>query len=209
MLARGKYIVIEGADGTGKSTQAQLLVDYLNSKGIKAVMTQEPGGVPIGEELRTIIKNGTLERDPWTNVMLFTASRRASWLQYIEPHLSDGTWVIASRSYISTIAYQGYGEGMNTGKIIDFTKDNVDERYLTPDKVVILTLGNEDTRKSRLGIRSAHDQHHDTFESMPDDFQTKMQDGYEKFAHEHILDLLDATKSIDDIQQEIRAILHV
>ena len=76
MPTPGKYIIIEGADGTGKSTQAERLVAYLNSQGIKTVLTQEPGGVPIAEELRTIIKNGTLERDSWTNVMLFTTARR-------------------------------------------------------------------------------------------------------------------------------------
>lgn len=207
MPTPGKYIIIEGADGTGKSTQAELLVAFLNSHGIKAVLTQEPGGVPIAEELRTIIKNGTLERDPWTNVMLFTTSRRTSWLQSIKPALEAGTWVVASRNYLSTIAYQGYGEGVDIEKIIDFTRDNVDEGYLNPDKIVILTLGNESTRRARLGERSAHDQHHDTFESMPDDFQTRMQSGYENYAVKHNLDTVNASQNIESIAQDIQKIV--
>lgn len=203
----GKYIIIEGADGTGKSTQAELLVSYLNSNGIKAALTQEPGGVPIAEELRTIIKNGTLTRDPWTNVMLFTTSRRTSWLQSIKPALDAGTWVVASRNYLSTIAYQGYGEGVDIQKIIDFTRDNVDDGYLNPDKIIILTLGDETTRLARLGERSAHDQHHDTFESMPDDFQTRMQNGYEDYAMQHSLDIVNASRDIESISQDIQTIV--
>jgi dTMP kinase len=207
MAAAGKYIIIEGADGTGKSTQAELLVQFLNSRNIKAVLTQEPGGVPIAEELRTIIKNGTLARDPWTNVMLFTTSRRTSWLQSIQPHIKQGTWVVASRSYLSTVAYQGYGEGVDIQKIIDFTTENVGTGYMSPDKVIILTLGDESTRKSRLGGRSAHDQKHDTFESMPDDFQTKMQKGYEDYAAIHDLDVINASQPIEAVQDEVQSII--
>ena len=207
MATDGKYIIIEGADGTGKSTQAELLVQYLNSRGIKTVLTQEPGGVPIAEELRIIIKNGTLERDPWTNVMLFTTSRRTSWLQSIQPHLQRGTWVVASRSYLSTVAYQGYGEGVDIQKIIDYTSENVGLGYMNPDKVVILTLGDELARKSRLGDRSAHDQKHDTFESMPDDFQNKMQQGYEDYAAIHKLDVVNASQPIESVQRDIQSII--
>lgn len=203
MPIQGKYVIIEGADGTGKSTQAELLVKYLNENGIKAILTQEPGGVPIAEELRTIIKNGTLTRDPWTNVMLFTTSRRTSWLQSIKPALEQGTWVVASRNYLSSIAYQGYGEGVDIQKIIDFTCDNTDEGYLNPDKIIILTLGDETSRLSRLGERSAHDQHHDTFESMPDDFQTRMQNGYQEYALEHGLDIVNASQPINVVSSEI------
>ena len=207
MPTPGKYIIIEGADGTGKSTQAERLVAYLNSQGIKTVLTQEPGGVPIAEELRTIIKNGTLERDSWTNVMLFTTARRTSWLQSIKPALDAGTWVVASRNYLSTIAYQGYGEGVDIQKIVDFTRDNVDEGYLNPDKIIVLTLSDETARRARLGERSAHDQHHDTFESMPDDFQARMQHGYEDYATKHGLDVVNASQDISSIADDINKII--
>lgn len=203
---RGKYIVIEGADGTGKSTQVDLLVHYLNEKGIKAITTQEPGGVPTAERLRSIIKDGTLARDPWSNVMLFTTSRRISWLQTIEPTLAEGTWVVASRNYISTIAYQGYGEGLDVQRIVDFTRENVGEDYMNPDQVIILTLSDESARKTRIdGRENEHEL--DTFEAKPDDFQAAMQAGYVAFAHEHGITTVDAERSIDQIQQELRSLV--
>lgn len=207
-MTRGKYIVIEGADGTGKSTQADLLVEHLNSIGIKAITTQEPGGVPTAERLRSIIKDGTLERDPWSNVMLFTTSRRISWLQTIKPSLDDGVWVVASRNYISTIAYQGYGEGLDIQKILDFTRQNVNDQYMNPDHLVILTLGDEATRKTRISERKAE---HvlDTFEAKPDTFQGAMQQGYLTFAHEHAIPTVNANQPIDAVQQDIRTLLDI
>lgn len=201
-MTRGKYIVIEGADGTGKSTQVELLYQHLLSQGIKAIITQEPGGVAVAEKLRDIIKDGTLERDPWTNVMLLTTSRRTSWFQSIKPALAKGAWVIASRSYISTIAYQGYGEGIDVQKITDFTRDNVEPAYLSPDHLIILTLGDERTRKSRIGQRTSKHTL-DNFESKTDNFQTAMQRGYVTYAEQHAIDPIDANQPIKVVAEQI------
>jgi len=202
--ARGKYIVIEGADGTGKSTQLELLEKYLTSQGHVVLVVQEPGGDPLSDKLRDIIKDGSLARDPWTNVMLFTAARRTAWLQSIQPALNAGTWVIAARNYVSTVAYQGYGEGVAIDKILDYTGQNVDEAYLTPDKIFILTLDDEDARDSRISQRPA-EHALDTFESKPQDFQHAMQQGYAQFARERGIKTINANQSIDDIQQQIRS----
>jgi dTMP kinase len=202
-MTKGKYIVIEGADGTGKSTQLELLKQYLLEQNHTVLVVQEPGGDPLSDKLRDVIKDGSLPRDPWTNVMLFTASRRSVWLQAIKPALEAGKWVIAARNYISTVAYQGYGEGVDIQKILDYTKDNVDEAYLSPDKVFVLTLEDESARDSRIGQRPAeHDL--DTFESKSDDFQQAMQSGYVKFAAQQGLTTINASQSIEAIQQEIR-----
>ena len=83
----GRYIVIEGSDGTGKSTQAELLVNNLNIHGINASQIEEPGATPIGAELRKIIKNGQLDRSPSTNLLLFTADRLETWNNIIKPSL--------------------------------------------------------------------------------------------------------------------------
>lgn len=207
-MPRGKYIVIEGADGTGKSTQVELLQKYLEQQKIESIITQEPGGSPVSEELRDIIKNGLLERDPWTNVMLFTTSRRASWFQSIKPALEAGTWVIASRSYVSTIAYQGYGEGIDIQKITDYTRDNIENEYLNPDHLIILTLGDEQHRKSRIGERTSK-YALDTFESKGRGFQELMQSGYVNYAKEHGLKTVDASRTIEEVQNNIRQLLAI
>jgi dTMP kinase len=202
----GKYIVIEGADGTGKSTQLDLLEKYLVGQGHEVLVIQEPGGDPLSDKLRDIIKDGSLSRDPWTNVILFTASRRAAWLQSIKPALAAGKWVIAARNYISTVAYQGYGEGIDIQKIIDYTRDNVDEAYMSPDQVFILNLEDQNTRDSRI-VERTDNRRLDTFESKSDDFQQAMQSGYSEFAKKQNIPTIDANQSIDAIQQEIRSAL--
>ena len=114
----GTYIVIEGNDGTGKSTQAGLLADHCRQQGREVIIVEEPGSndpdktTPIANYLRSLIKNGTLARDPEINLALFSAARRELWQQKIAPALNRGAIVISARNYISTLAYQGYGEGL-------------------------------------------------------------------------------------------------
>jgi len=206
-MTLGKYIVIEGADGTGKSTQLELLEKYLIELGHEVLVIQEPGGDPLSDKLRDIIKDGSLPRDPWTNVILFTASRRAAWLQSIKPALEAGKWVVAARNYISTIAYQGYGEGVDVQKIIDYTRDNVDEAYMSADQVIILTLEDEKARDSRI-VDRLPERDLDTFESKPEAFQQAMQEGYVKFAAQQGITTINANQPIETIQQEIRNLLN-
>ncbi|RWZ78014.1 MAG: dTMP kinase [Candidatus Chaera renei] len=184
MSERGKYIVLEGHDGTGKSEQARRLIGRLGSLGISCLQApiEEPGGSPASDELRKIIKNGNLPRDPWSNVLMFTAARRLSWLQTIQPALNRGVWAVAARNWISTAVYQGYGQGADVAKIRSFTGDNVHPDYLNPDAQLILTLDSQLTRRQRIADRDEQPESPDIFESMPDDFQRKVQDGYEAFA---------------------------
>ncbi|HET8690359.1 MAG TPA: hypothetical protein VFL81_02895, partial [Candidatus Saccharimonadales bacterium] len=102
MPERGKYVVVEGNDGSGKSEQVVRLGRRLGRLGITAIEVHEPDGadgVKGATELRKIIKDGTIERDPLTNVMLFTAARRLNWLQAMQPALQRGDWVLAARTW--------------------------------------------------------------------------------------------------------------
>ena len=199
MPSRGKYIVIEGNDGTGKSSQVEKLQEKLTSLGIESIQIHEPDGVPISAKLREIIKDGTLERDGKTNIMLFTAARHENWRQQMEPALASGKWVLSARSWISTVAYQGYGEGNDVEFIKRVTQEFVGDEYLRPDVEIVLSLTDEAVRKSRISNRGELDKP-DTFESRADDFQTKVNDGYFDFAKLQNIQILDASGTIDEVE---------
>lgn len=201
MSERGKYIVIEGNDGTGKSTQVERLEMRLAAAGIHCSRIHEPDGPPTASRLRDIIKDGRLERDPWTNVLLFTASRRISWLQAMKPALDNGEYVVAARNWFSTIAYQGYGQGIELEKIERFTKDNIAEDYLSPDLTLILSLQDEE-RSGRITAREELNRP-DTFESLPPDFQARVNTGYIQFAQDRGIEIIDASQSIEVVEEEI------
>lgn len=201
-MTRGKYIVIEGHDGTGKSLQVELLEKRLQEQGIKTVQIHEPAGVPISDELRKIIKNGDLQRDGTTNLLLFTAARRELYLQTIAPSIENGIWVLAARSWLSTVAYQGYGEGLDIEKIHAITKEFTDPQYLSPDFACVLSLENDEIRAKRIEQRGELE-NPDTFESRGDDFQNKVKQGYIDVANEHNLPIIDASPSADLVSDEI------
>lgn len=201
----GRYIVIEGNDGTGKSTQAELLAKWLHDeKGIDSFVTHEPDGLGISAEIRKLIKNGEFDRDGETNLLLFTASRHEIWRR-ARRELEAGKWVISARNYLSTLAYQGYGEGIDRQKIIDATRQFTDETYMQPDLTVVLTLADAE-REKRIAERGELETK-DTFESRTSNFQAKVNAGYEQIAADFGYPIIDASRSIDDIQAEIRRLL--
>lgn len=202
-MAPGKYIIIEGQDAAGKTTQADLLQEYLESKDKKVIHIKEPGGSPISEELRRVILDGTLKRTPMTNILLFTAIRHELWNQVIKPAIEEGTWVICTRNYLSTLAYQAYGEGSDPKIIGAITRTFTDKNYMKPDYSIILYFPDITAREERLMIRGGTDKP-DTFETKDNDFQNRVNDAYLTIAKEYDIKLVDATRTIEDIQSEIR-----
>lgn len=201
-MSRGKYIVIEGHDGTGKSTQVRMLREYLSKHGIDSIEFHEPEGTPIANEIRTIIKNGSLNRSAITNLLLFTAARHEIWHNRAKTALANDTWVISARNYFSTLAYQGYGEGVDIELITSTTEKFTDEQYMQPDLAVILSLESDDERKKRIGNRGELE-NPDTFESRDDDFQSRVRDGYLTVAKEHNLPIISATQSPEEVLADI------
>lgn len=206
MTQRGKYIVIEGGDGTGKTTQADLLHQYLQTEGIAAIHVKEPGGSPVAEAIREVILNGTLERTPMTNILLFTANRHELWHSVINPALEKGTWVICTRNYWSTLAYQGYGEGMDMGVITAITSTFTSKQYMHPDASIMLLFNDQAERKRRIAERGKL-ANPDTFESKQADFQEKVDEGYAAIAVQYSIPAVDAGQSIDAIQAQIRGVI--
>ena len=205
--ATGAYIVIEGNDGTGKSTQVDMLAAWLRERGREVVVIEEPGSddetktTPVANEYRRVLKDGRFKLDPEVNLLLFSAARRELWFHKIEPALRRGAVVLSSRNYVSTLVYQGYGEGVTEDAIINMTKRFTSERYMSPDFVVVL-FANDQTRQQRIAERGMTEAV-DSFESRDDVFQQKINDGYQTVAKTHNIPLILAERSPADVHQQI------
>ena len=169
------YIVIEGQDGTGKSTQARLLKEYYEKQGKEVVVMDEPDGdLPQAHDLHDMILTRGYNLEPLTNVLLFTAARTELWRKVAEPVLKNGGVVISARNWWSTLAYQGYGEGVSKSKIIKITHEALPEKYCRPDKGFILTVSD----KVRLERQGERGKAVETFEAKPNDFQQRVNNAY-------------------------------
>ena len=198
------YIVIEGQDGTGKSTQAELLKKHFIKIGREVVMLEEPDGdLPQAHDIHDVILTRGYDLEPMTNVLLFTAARVELWKKIAEPVLKRGGIVISARNYWSTIAYQGYGEGVSRNKIIRLTKETMPEKYVHPDIGFILILPDEERIKRQVERGKAAE----TFEIKASDFQARVNAAYPKIAREFGLNAIDASGTIDEVFQSIISII--
>ena len=206
MSERGKYIVLEGGDGTGKTTQTIMLDAFIRSLGGDTLRVfnpetdreeplQEPGGTPKANELRKRIKDKSIDRTPWDNVKWFTEARISLNEELIQPALDRGQYVLSARNWLSSIAYQGYGEGIPLQDIEDYTREQLGDSYMNPDFVAILAIKDELNRRRRMEGRDEAAIEKDTFESKPEEFQTNMQSGYVQFAELKDIQLIDASRS--------------
>ena len=203
---RGFYVVGEGKDGTGKSTQIELLAKYIEKEfGLEVLAINEPGGTPIAEEIRHIIKNGSLERSAVTNLLLFTVCRYEVWFKEALPVLSRGGVVLSARNYLSSVVYQGLAEGLGSDYVRQVTAAFMDRRYMGPDLTVILSL-EDDTRRTRLNQRGAA-KNPDTFEIRDDDFQEKINQGYAGLVESDGFAEVDASRTIEQVQRSLRKVV--
>ncbi|MCL1839410.1 dTMP kinase [Candidatus Saccharibacteria bacterium] len=198
----GQYIVIEGQDATGKSTQVELLAKYFRKQGREVVTIHEPdGNLPSASALRRLIKTKSYRLQPKTNILLFTAARLELWKKLAEPCLKRDGIVISARNWYSTLAYQGYGQKLSLKLIKITTQRYLPKHYLRPDHVVILTL-EDDTRKARQSARALNVAT-DTFESKPDDFQERVTRSYLRIARDLQIPTLDASPSPAEVHKQI------
>lgn len=173
---QGKFISLEGMEGTGKSTQARLLHSYLTKNNIKALLTVEPGGTPIGLEIREILlQPDHKEMDPLTELLLYLASRRQHVAEVIKPALEAGLTVISDRFSDSTFAYQGYARGLDLDLIK--TLNNTATGGLVPDFTIILDIDPE------IGLQRNRDAgKSDRLEQEAIGFHRKVREGFFEIA---------------------------
>lgn len=169
-MAIGKFITLEGGEGAGKSTQAELLAERLRALGLDVVMTREPGGSPFGERLREILLDATTpEHSALSEALLFYAARADHLETTIRPALAKGSWVICDRFADSTRAYQGTA-GALTLTTID-TLDALVVAETQPDLTLMIDLDPELGMQRANARRSAQQNGGDEGASNPDRFE--------------------------------------
>jgi len=227
---RGLYLVIEGQDGTGKTTQIERLAEAIRDEitvgktdtarnphhFTKVVMVNEnaliDSGLPATDELAKIIKNKDFQLDPLDNVMLLTTARRELWLKIIAPTLQQNGIVVSSRNWWSTLAYQGFGQGVRRSYIEEITRHFLPERYVEPDVGVILKL--DDVERAKRSARPLKDdeilsREKDTFESAGNDFLARVNRGYEQLAQDLNVPLVDTSGTVEETFDMICSILNL
>ena len=141
------FITLEGLDGSGKTTQARLLGARLEAEGTEVVLTREPGGTPLGEEIRNLLLHGG-DVAPWAEAALYAASRAQHVEQLIRPALARGATVICDRYIDSSVAYQGIARGLGLERVLDLNLAAVGG--LMPDRTILLEIGVAEAA-SRMG----------------------------------------------------------
>lgn len=171
--ARGRFITLEGGEGAGKSTQARLLADWLRQRGLTVEVTREPGGSPGAEEIRNLLVTGETGRwDALTETLLHYAARRDHVTRRVMPALESGHWVVCDRFFDSTLAYQGYGLGVDRDVIAHIREAVLGD--FAPDLTLILDVTPE-TRRARTAGRPGIE---DRYERMSDAFHARVRAGF-------------------------------
>jgi len=196
MPMRGIFITIEGIDGAGKSTQARMLAEWLRERGGDVVLTREPGGTKLGEHLREVLLDGGAQVGVAAELLLYVADRAQHLQEVIRPALNQGRTVVCERYTDSTLAYQGYGRGLD----LDFVRraNQFATGDLEPDLTVLLDLPPEVAGQRLAGTP-------DRLEREEPAFHARVAQGYRELARTHSarIRVVDATAAADAVFREV------
>jgi len=201
-MARGQFITLEGGEGAGKSTQIALLKKTLESHNIDVIITREPGGSKGGEDIRDLLVNGEANRwEPLSEALLNYAARHEHLEKLIMPTLNKGTWVLCDRFSDSTMAYQGFGHGMNREIIRRLHRLVVDD--FRPDLTLILDMP-PSTGLTRANSRGTGE---DRYERMGMEFHDRLRNGFLEIAKKDPgrCIVIDATGDVGSVAMAIEA----
>ncbi len=200
----GRFITLEGGEGAGKSTQISRLSDWLQKRGHEVIATREPGGSAGAEMVRKLLVEGPTDRwDGPTEALLHFAARRDHLRATVWPALKRGAWVISDRFADSTVAYQGYGHGVDRNMLDRLYKIAVGD--FSPDLTLVLDLPVE-TGLARAAARHSAETR---YESLPIEFHRHVRTGFLEIAasEPHRCAVIDAARTIDALAAEIASIV--
>ena len=199
----GMFITLEGTEGVGKTTNIQYISEWLTARDIKHVVTREPGGTPLSEDIRSLLLGSqTEEIMPMTELFLVFASRNQHLEQLIKPSLANATWVLCDRFTDASYAYQGAGRGISNTTIECL--ESITQQKMQPDLTIIFDLPVVD------GIRRARGR------SAPDRFEQEDLSFFDRVRENYLLrakrfskrcKIIDASKPLKDVQAQLNRIL--
>ena len=203
---RGKFIVIEGIDGCGKTTQIEEISRWLPTSGLmgensKLIKTREPGGSLLGKKIRNLILDNNKNNKPSSlaELLLYSADRAEHVSKIIAPELEKQNWVISDRFADSTLAYQGYGRNINLDIIKNI--ESIVCQGKKPDLTIFLEISAEESILRRKNLIP------DRMESEGINFLQKVNEGFKLIAKEKNWKIISATQNIDTISKEIKETL--
>ncbi|MBL1261699.1 MAG: dTMP kinase [Thiotrichaceae bacterium] len=204
-LSRGCFITVEGTEGVGKSSNITFIQETLQAAGIDVVATREPGGTPLGEEVRELLldhRHSGMSSD--AELLLMFAARAQHIKQLIQPALNQGQWVLCDRFTDATYAYQGGGRGISNERIA--TLENWVQGTLRPDITVLLDLP-VDIGLARAAIRGVADR----FEKEQQAFFEQVRNAYLAQAETQPkrYRIIDASRTLEAVQQQIAGVLQL
>jgi len=205
---KGVFISLEGGEGAGKSTQIKQLASWLEGQGIDVCLTREPGGSPGAEQIRELLVKGDGDRwAPMTEALLMAASRAEHVERTVKPALEAGKWVLCDRFLDSSVAYQGAGRGLGMDKVRNLQTMAIGD--FLPDLTLIFDLPVDVGLGRATAREGAKAESEDRFEKLDTSFHETLKAAYLKIAtlEPERCSVIDADKSVDAIQTEIRALV--
>ncbi|MBI4839138.1 MAG: dTMP kinase [Nitrospirae bacterium] len=192
------FLTFEGIEGSGKSTQLKLLSSYLKAKGLKVLTTEEPGGTKIGLQIRGILLAPENSMHPLTELLLYNTSRAQHVREIIYPALMQGAVVICDRFFDSTVAYQGYGRGIEISVIR--TLNEITAPDLKPFVTFLLDMDVEEGLRRNVKARKR-----DRLELETVEFHKRVREGYFEIAKEEPerVKIIDASGSTEEVHKKI------
>ena len=200
-VSKSFFITFEGGEGTGKSTQAKILYEYLLSNNIETVLTREPGGCKESEAIRQLLVKGSIDKwDSITEALLHNAARREHIKRVIKPSLLDNKVVICDRFIDSTMAYQGHAQDVNQKFLINLIKEVTEN--ITPDLTFIFDM---DTKKSLIRANKRDNKNkNNRYEKFNSDFHEKIRSYFLSLVNtKKRYILINATDTIENISKII------